>query len=130
MYSNKSHFNNHPRVLVDTKLNEHEHPVVRGLAMTPSEMDRLRLDGVPVSQTNLEGMYFDGVEEPSFDLPLDLQRGVDAADLYQESKSAARRLKKGEKRLKDSIRYAKKVEKAQKIDTPPVAPSPVVKGGN
>lgn len=102
MYSNKVDFSDRPRVLVDTQLNDHEHPVQAGLAIPPSEIDRMRMQGIPVSSSNLEYMYYDGVPDPSFDLPIDFHRGIDAADVWNASKIAQRNVSRAKKKMADA----------------------------
>lgn len=64
-----------------------------GLAMTPSQMQRLSERGIPVSSQNLEGMFYDGDARPSWDVPLDQQRGVDVATMWQRRKDIAAKLR-------------------------------------
>lgn len=51
------------------------------LAVTPAQMLELAKGGIPVSGPNVHN-FFDGVANPSFDVPLDRQRGVDIADMW------------------------------------------------
>lgn len=75
-----------------------ETPVQQDLAMTPSQMDVMRRKGVPISQSNLDGMFYEGDTNSSMDVPLDMQRGVDLGMLWQESKEAGSKLAKSRKR--------------------------------
>lgn len=67
--------------------------VQSGLAMTPSQMQRLSERGIPVSSQNLEGMFYDGDSRPSWDVPLDQQRGIDVATMWQKRKDIAAKLR-------------------------------------
>lgn len=67
--------------------------VQNGLALTPSQMQNLSERGVPVSSQNLEGVYFDGDTRPSWDVPLDSQRGVDVATMWQRRKDIQAKLR-------------------------------------
>lgn len=64
-----------------------------GLALTPSQMQNMSERGVPVSSQNLEGVYFDGDTRPSWDIPLDSQRGVDVATMWQRRKDIQAKLR-------------------------------------
>lgn len=58
------------------------------LAITPSRMAELVDQGIPVSSSIISGMAFDGVNNPSWDLPIDQKRGVDVAEVWQAQRSA------------------------------------------
>lgn len=58
------------------------------LAITPSQMAKLVDDGIPVSSSMLSGMFNDGVQNPSWDLPIDQKRGVDVAQIWNATKDA------------------------------------------
>lgn len=62
-----------------------ESVVHSGLAVTPAQMAQMVANGVPVSTTNAQDFY-DGVENPSWDMPLERLRGVDPATLWQKQK--------------------------------------------
>lgn len=61
-------------------------PVQNGLSMSPSEMQRMSERGVPVTTQNNEALFYDGETRPSWDVPLDQQRGVDIATMWQRRK--------------------------------------------
>lgn len=69
--------------------------VQSGLAVTPSQMMEMTNAGVSISSAGLN--YFEGTENPSFDLPLDQRRGIDAADVWNAEKDAKKRLYQGNK---------------------------------
>lgn len=69
--------------------------VDEGLSVSPADVARLTAQGVPVSSSNV-GTFIDGVENPSFDLPIDKCVGVDIADCWEASMSASRRLSKAQ----------------------------------
>lgn len=68
-------------------------PVQGGLAVTPSQMQRMAERGIPVTSQNLEGMFYDGDTRPSWDVPLDMQRGVDVATLWETRKDIRNKLR-------------------------------------
>lgn len=70
----------------------HEIRVKNGLAVTPSEMMKLAERGIPVSAQSF-GVFNDGESNPSWDIPLDRQRGVDAATLWQNEKDIKQKLR-------------------------------------
>lgn len=63
---------------------EHEVVVRDGLAYSPSDMARLQSRGMPVNGLNTSNAFFDGEENPSFDVGSERQRFVDVADLWEE----------------------------------------------
>lgn len=77
----------------------HDEPIVQSdLAYTPSQMMKLTERGIPVSAATVsEELYFEGVpmSQGSFDLPLDMRRGVDVADCWQASESVRKKAKSG-----------------------------------
>lgn len=79
-----------------TRLLEYEEPVNPHLAYDLSQLDELRKQGKPISQSNVESLYYDGDVNVSFDLPLDQQRGVDINDMWTADRdSSARRASVG-----------------------------------
>lgn len=70
-------------------------PVQNGLSVTPSQMLKLAEQGVPVTSQNLESQFYDGDTRPSWDVPLDQQRGIDVATIWQRRKDISRRLHEG-----------------------------------
>ena len=68
--------------------------VVPGLAYTPSDMARLSERGVSVSTVN-DQLFYDGSPAASFDIPIEMRRGVDANDAWNASRSARRRILSG-----------------------------------
>lgn len=67
-------------------------PVVSNLSITPSEVERLSERGIPVSSANV-GSFIDGVQNPSFSLPVDRLRGVDVVDVWNESESSRKKFR-------------------------------------
>lgn len=66
--------------------------VKAGLAYTPSMVMELTEQGIAVSGANADAMFFDGSESPSFSVPIERQRGVDAVDAWEASRSARSKL--------------------------------------
>lgn len=60
------------------------------LAMTPAQMDRMRMQGLPISNQNLVNDYFDGLppDKCSFSVPIDEMRGVDMVEVWTAQKDA------------------------------------------
>lgn len=58
------------------------------LAITPSRMASLVDEGIPVSSSLFSGFFNDGVDNPSWDLPIDQRRGVDVAEVWNAERSA------------------------------------------
>lgn len=72
--------------LCNIKRRPDELPVKDGLAITPSDMFRMQQHGLPISTANSAKGYT-GEKNPSWDIEMDRLRGVDVADLWQESKT-------------------------------------------
>ncbi len=78
-----------------------------GLCVTPSEMDYLRQQGKPISSLMLSSDNFnDGDTNPSFEVPLEMRRGIDIAQVWNEQKTA-------EKKLRSFKRYSEQKQKLQ-----------------
>lgn len=77
-------------------------PVQSDLAITPSKMAQLVDQGIPVSSSLLSGVFNDGVENPSWDLPIDQKRGVDVAEVWQAQRTARKNITNNVKLKSDS----------------------------
>lgn len=62
---------------------EHEEVVRQGLAYSPAQMAALTERGMPVNSMNTAVGYFEGEENPSFDLSIDRQTRVDICDVWE-----------------------------------------------
>lgn len=71
-----------------------EQRVQHGLAVPPSKMMQMAEQGVTISTTNANN-FFDGYDNPSFDLPLDAQRGIDVATLWENQRAIKNKMAKG-----------------------------------
>lgn len=87
-----------------TKLQKYEKSVQPGLALTPSQIHKMSEKGIPVTTQNLDGMFDDGVTRPSWDVPLDQQRGVDVATMWQKGRDTAAKLRKNGKDAKAELK--------------------------
>lgn len=66
----------------------------QNLAYTPSQMMKLTERGIPVSSQNMpEGSFFDGEVNPSWTVPIERDRGVDVADVWQAQQESRFKLK-------------------------------------
>lgn len=66
-------------------------PVQNGLSLTPTEMMRMAQKGVPISAQN-EQNFFDGVDNPPWDVAPEKMRGVDPSDLWQLQKTSRKKV--------------------------------------
>ena len=73
-----------------------------GLAYTPADMSRMHAAGMPVNSANLINSFCDGDKNPSFDLPFERKRGVDMAEIWEESVQAKKRINAFSKKVKNS----------------------------
>lgn len=76
-------------------------PVRSGLAMTPAEMNQAALQGRAISTSN-ESFFFDGTENPTWDVPLMSQRGIDIATAWETAQSAKKKIGKAVQSVKQS----------------------------
>lgn len=67
-----------------TKVAEFDKPVQNGLAVTPSQMLDMTNRGIPVAASNLGLAYDEGYSDLDFTPPLQHQRGVDIADMWEK----------------------------------------------
>lgn len=70
-------------------------PTQSDLAITPAVMAEMVDRGLPVSSQSVSGMFNDGVENPSWDLPIDLRRGVDVAEVWNAQRDARQNVVNG-----------------------------------
>lgn len=75
-------FNPQSRLRVCKLSDKQSVQTISDLAITPSIMADMVDKGIPVSSQALSGQYFDGVENPNWDLPIDQKRGVDVAEVW------------------------------------------------
>lgn len=100
MYYHKNR--NHNRKFANPKRMDGEPIVQNDLAVTPSQMVQMMSDGIPITTQNLHPeLFFDGDTNPSFEIPIDQQRGIDVADCWEASQDIRARAKKG---LKNDIK--------------------------
>lgn len=74
-------------------LDNDEPRTLKDMAFSIAEMDKLRMEGKPVSNANLSNDYYDGEVTNSCDVPLDRKRGVDLNDTWNASKQSGEILK-------------------------------------
>lgn len=67
---------------------KHDELIVKGgLAITPARALEMAKSGVPISSQNCEGFFPQGDAKPDWSIPMERMRGVDPADLWQESRN-------------------------------------------
>lgn len=71
-----------------------------GLALTPAQIAKMSEQGIPIT-TQMSDQFFDGTLNPSFDIPLEEQRGVDINDVWNASKTAKARIIDAHKKDKE-----------------------------
>lgn len=85
------------RVIARCHRSAGDQQVINGLAMTPSQMQELAVQGVPINNQTLAAYYDDGYSSLSFEMPLDLQRGIDVAQLWEEKQRIGKKVVKAHK---------------------------------
>lgn len=89
------------------KRHEDELPVYGNLAVTPKQMLEMSEKGIPISGQNLSMLPSDGSTNPGFDIPAEQLRGVDPAELWENSQIIKQRAKRAHdtdrKRFGDNI---------------------------
>lgn len=66
-------------------------PVVPNLAVTPAQMSQMAARGIPIAAQSLDS-FVDGVSNPSYDLPIESQRGIDVVQVWDAQKSARKKI--------------------------------------
>lgn len=79
------------------KWREDEDKTIPNLALTPSQMLDMAEHGIPISNGNLSQLYDDGTVNPSWDIDLDRQRGVDVNQMWEHNQEIKSRFKKAYK---------------------------------
>lgn len=83
------------KVSCSPKRKETELPVYGNLVVTPSKMLEMAERGIPISTNNIAfNPSTDGEKNPSWDLPLDRLRGIDPAEMWEQSQIIKQRAKK------------------------------------
>lgn len=83
------------------KRNSEDQPVKGGLAVSPAHMMSLAERGIPISTAN-DAAFYDGEPNPSWNLPLDNQRGVDINDMWNLSRDVRNKLKSAYRKVKEN----------------------------
>lgn len=65
--------------------------VVPGLSVSPSQMAQMSEKGIPIT-AQMADTFFDGVSNPSFDMPIEDLRGVDVNAVWNAQKDARKRI--------------------------------------
>lgn len=82
------------RTRVATCYQEDGKPKTRsGLSYTPAQMNEMMHKGIPVTNKNLENKFFDGETNPSWNVDLMRERGVDIADIWEAEQAAKEKLR-------------------------------------
>lgn len=66
----------------------------KGLSYSPSDMAKLHAKGMPINSANIVESFYDGDLNPSFDIPLERQRGLDPAEIWEASQNSAKKVNK------------------------------------
>lgn len=85
-YSRKKH-------LIIPVLQDDEMKTIKDMAFSISDMDKMRMEGKPISNANLSNDYYDGDVTQCTDVPFDRRRGVDLNDTWNASRQANQLLK-------------------------------------
>lgn len=74
-------------------------PVKSHLAITPAQMDNARVQGIPITPSNVNpDLIQDGTTNPQFEIELERQRGVDIAELWQNAESSRKKINSFQKK--------------------------------
>lgn len=85
-------------------------PIIQGQAVTPVQMDQLRKKGQSISAFQLSAEnFYDGDVNPQFDIPIEQQRHVDVATIWQEQMDA-------KSKIEDFEREEKRKQQQQQQD--------------
>ena len=87
-----------PYVCATCKRKRGEISVQAGLAYTSAEMFEMWKQGVPISNENMGTPTFES-DKTVWQIPIERQRGVDIADVWQTQQTARKRVKQAGKRF-------------------------------
>ena len=87
-----------PYICAICKRKKGELPVHGNLAYTPAEMFEMWKQGVPISNVNMGTPTFES-DQTFWNIPIERQRGVDIADVWQTQQTARKRMKQAGKRF-------------------------------
>lgn len=85
---------------VSVKRSPSDDVVVSGLAITPSDIERLARNGIPVSVPNADSFYS---VDSGLDVPPELRVDADRNSLWELSQVAKRRIMQARRREKDLL---------------------------
>jgi hypothetical protein len=89
-----------PFYRVSVKRVSADEPVVSGLSITPSDIERLARQGVPVSVPNANSFYS---IDSGLEVPPELKVDADRNSLWEMSQQSKARIMKARKREKDHL---------------------------
>ena len=75
------------------KRHDVDRPVQDGLAFTPARMLELAEQGIPVSTQTAASSFDDGYTQLEFEPNLELQRGIDMADLWEAQQNVREKMR-------------------------------------
>lgn len=78
-----------------------DQPVVQGLAITPSQIEQMARNGIPVSLPNADSFFYD--TSVGNEVPPELKVDADRNTLWEMSKMARARILKARKREHESL---------------------------
>ena len=84
MISRFKQYRKHGQRVYVCRVTENDQVVREGLAYTPSDMARLTERGMPVNSLMTGKVFYDGEENPSFNVTSDRARHVDICDLWEQ----------------------------------------------
>lgn len=85
---------------VSVKRSPSDDVVVSGLAITPSDIERLSRNGIPVSVPNADSFYS---VDSGLEVPPELRVDADRNSLWELSQAAKRRIMQARRREKDLL---------------------------
>lgn len=85
---------------VTIKRNETDEPVISGLAITPSDIERLARQGIPVSVPNANAFYS---IDSGLSVPPELRVDADRNTLWEKSREAKARILNARRREKEML---------------------------
>lgn len=80
-----------PTTFATCKYSRTDQKTKPGLAVTPAQMSQMADKGIAISAQNAANFY-DGSENPSWDVLPEYERGIDVADLWQNQQTARKKI--------------------------------------
>lgn len=84
-----------PLKVATCKARKDEVKTKSGLSYSPAQMQEMTSRGMAVSSANLETKFYDGEPNPSWNVDILLQKGIDPAEIWEKAQLSKVKLQDG-----------------------------------